>query len=101
MHQGCAPFAPDPEQNDRADDRHDESSRMKSRAGGGVGENPPDQATHDGSTDAKQRREPKSHMQAHELTRNPADKATDKERPKDLQHDWILRAQMSPKRLFT
>src|SRR5438874_12931376 len=59
MNDRAAPLAPGPEQNKCADDRHDESSRMKRRAGCRSREEPPDQSADDGSADAKNRRHAK------------------------------------------
>src|SRR5205823_14204068 len=62
MSDRAAPLAPGPEQNKGADDRHDESSRMKRRAGCRSREEPPDQTADDGSADAENRRHDKAQV---------------------------------------
>src|SRR6266516_5164666 len=84
MHQGRAPFAPDPEQNKCADDRHDETSRMKSGARGRPREEPPDQTANNGSADAEKHRQQEAHLESHERFRDPTDDETDNDRPNDV-----------------
>src|SRR5947207_9628863 len=62
MNDRAAPLAPGPEQNKCADDRHDESSRMKRRAGCRSREEPPDQTADYGSADAENRRHDKTQV---------------------------------------
>src|SRR5712664_423564 len=84
MHQGSAPFAPDPEQNKRAQDRHNKASRMKGGARRRPGEDPRDQTANDGSADAEKRRHQEAHLESHERFRDPSDNETDNDRPNDV-----------------
>src|SRR5947199_5697556 len=62
MNDRTAPLAPGPEQDDRAEDRHDESSRMKRRARCWPRKEPPDQTAQDGSANTEKRRHDKAQV---------------------------------------
>ena len=82
----AAPFTPGPEQDDRANHRHDESSRMKCRTGCRFGEDPSDQTTDDRSGDAEDRGHDKSHLlcAGQNPARTQADNETNNDRPNDV-----------------
>src|ERR1700720_3666563 len=84
MHQGSAPFAPDPEQNQCADDRHDESGRMKRGSWCWSREQPSNQPSNNGSGDAENHRQQEPHLESHERFRDPTDNETDNDRPNDV-----------------
>src|SRR6266513_3951216 len=86
MNDRATPLAPGPEQNKCADDRHDESSRMKRRAGCRSREEPPDQTADDGSADAENRRHDKAQVlhTRQDRARTQAHNETDNDRPNDV-----------------
>jgi len=86
MDDRAAPLAPGPEQDDRANDRHDESSRMKRRSRCWPREEPPDQTAQDRSADAEKRRHDKAQVlhTRHDRARAQADNETDNDRPNDV-----------------
>src|ERR1700720_4017615 len=86
MHQRAAPIAPGPEQDDRADDRHDESSRMKHRARCWPRKEPPDQPAQNEPANTEKRRHDKAQVlhTRHNRAPSKADNETDKDRPNDV-----------------
>src|SRR5205823_5506547 len=86
MNDRAAPFAPGPEQDQRADDRHDESSRMKGRAGCRPREEPPDQTADDGSANAEKRGHDEGQVLHtwQDRARTQAHNETDNDRPNDV-----------------
>ena len=86
MNDRAAPLAPGPEQDYRANDRHDESSRMKRRARSWSGEQSPNQTSDDGSADAKKCGHDESEMlhTRHDGASDPSDNETDNDRPNDV-----------------
>lgn len=83
---GWRQFYPDKEQNNRADDRQNESGWVKGGAGSGLGENPRDQATDDRAADAEQRGSDETEMLRpwHNGARNPTDNKADNDRPDNV-----------------
>ena len=83
---GSTEFSPGPEQDNRADNRQDETGGMKRRPGRRFRKDPGDQAAHDGTTDAEKRCGDEAEMlhAGHDGARNPADNETDNDRPNDV-----------------
>jgi hypothetical protein len=72
-------FYPDKEQNNRTDDRQNESGWVKRGAGSGLGKNPRDQAADDRAANAEQRGGDETEMlrSRHNGARKPTDDKTD------------------------
>ena len=79
-------FYPDKKQNDRADDRHDETGRMKCRTRLRFGKKATDQAADDGATDPQQcgHYETKMLSTGHNRARNQTDDETNNDVPNDV-----------------
>ena len=86
MNDRATPLAPCPEQNKCADDRHDESGRMKRRSGRGPREEPRNQTSDDGPANAEKRGHDESEMlhTRHDGASDPSDNETDNDRPNDV-----------------
>ena len=86
MNNRTAPLAPGPEQDDRADDRHDESSWVKRRSRGRPREEPSNQTSDDGPANAEKRRHDEAEMlhTRHDGASDPSDNETDNDRPNDV-----------------
>jgi hypothetical protein len=71
-----------------ADNRQEKTGGMKQRAIRGPGENAGDQSAHDGTTNADEGRDPKSHVADlwHEPVGNETDNKADKNRPDNVEH---------------
>src|ERR1700736_4741868 len=72
------------EQQDRTDDRHDETGRVKRRSGRWSREESPDQAADDRTGDAQQRACPEPEAGSQGQLRNPADDGTHNNGPNDV-----------------
>ena len=81
-----APFAPGPEQEHRADHRHNEARRVKGGAGRRFGKHASNQAADDRAGDAEDRRHDKSKVldTGQNRARTQADNETDDDRPNDV-----------------
>src|SRR5207237_10451957 len=79
-------FYPNKEQNDRADDRHDETRRMKRRTRFGFGKQASDQSADDRAADTDQRRhyEPELLSARHNRACDQPDDETDNDVPADI-----------------
>jgi hypothetical protein len=79
-------FYPDKEENNRADDRHDKTGRMKSRAWFRFGEQAADQSAEDRATDPEQRGHDETELLRpwHDGACDQTDDETDDDGPNDV-----------------
>jgi hypothetical protein len=79
-------FYPNKEQNDRADDRHDETRRMKRRTRFRFGKQASDQSADDGTTDTDQCRHYETEMLSarHDRACNQPDDEANNDVPNDV-----------------
>jgi hypothetical protein len=79
-------FYPDKEQNDCADDRHNETRRMKRRTRFRFRKQPSDKSADDGATDANQRRHYETEMlcAGHNRACDQPDNETDNDVPNEV-----------------
>src|SRR5437667_3265982 len=75
---------PEIEQQDRTDDRHDETGRVKRRSGRWFRQESRDQAADDRTGDAQQRAVPEPEALSQGELRNPANDGTDNNGPDDV-----------------
>src|SRR6266404_6848868 len=77
-------FQPEIKQQDRTDDRHDESGRMKRRPRLRLGKHTANQSADDRTGDAQQRAFPESEASSQGQLRNPANNGTNNDRPNNV-----------------
>src|SRR5262245_1995296 len=84
-------FYPDKEQNDRADDRHDKTGRMKCCPWLRFGKQTADQSAENRATDPEERRHYETEMlrARHDGPCDQADNETDDYVPDDVQHRFV------------
>src|SRR5207344_326246 len=82
-----------PQQDQRADDRHDESGRMEHRAVNWSTDQGTEETADDRAADAYERGHPESHVidTRHNGARDQADDEADDDRPDNMKHIYCLR----------